>query len=288
MKRNNFFSLAVIIALIFTLALWSQKINSEKIFVNFLDVGQGDAILLRKGNFDLLVDGGPDQAVLSKLGRFRPAGDRKIDIIVLTHPDQDHLGGLLYIINKYDVGAVVLPRIIEKTKNYNRFLRSVKEKNIPLIFAHAGQEIIYESMKLVVFSPDEKMLAWGKTNINNASIVSRVVLPGISLLLTGDTEAPAENFLAKKYGKLLASDILKVGHHGSKTSSSAILLDLVKPQMAIISVAEKNLFGHPHQQTLKRLRGIKIERTDRMGTVTLESDVKTGVVKLRCERECSL
>ena len=287
MKRSIIF-LILVGTLVFGMALFLQKSSDGKVFVSFMNVGQGDTIFLRQGNFDLLVDGGPDLSVLQRLGETRPAWDRKIDVIVLTHPDQDHLGGLLYVVNKYKVGAVVLPKIIEKTKNYRIFLQSIMDKQIPLVFAEAGQTIIYNDIKLEIFSPDEKLLSWGKTNINNASVVSRLTIPGVSALLTGDVEAPAENYLAKKYNTILKSDILKVGHHGSKTSTTAGFLGVVKPKMAIISVAAKNMFGHPNPLTLKRLGGVKVERTDRMGTITLESDTKTREVKLRCEKECAL
>lgn len=285
-KRPLFLSL--VIGLVLLGGLWTLKINDNRVFVSFLDVGQGDAILFRQGNFDVLVDGGPNLSVLQQLGKYRPAWDRKIDVLILTHPDQDHLGGLLYVANKYAVGAVMMPKVVEKTKNYRLFLQTIKEKNIPLVLADAGQEIKYANIQINILSPDKKLLGWGMTNINNASIVSRVLLPGYSLLLSGDAEAPAEIYLARKYGSGLMADVLKVGHHGSKTSASVTLLDLVKPKLAVISVAAKNLFGHPHAQTLKRLSGVKIERTDRQGTITLESNTKTREIKMRCEKECEL
>lgn len=287
MKRKTIFLVAAG-TLVLGMALWLQNSRDDKVFVSFMNVGQGDAILMRQGNFDVLVDGGPDLTVLQRLGENRPAWDRKIDVVVLTHPDQDHLGGLLYVVKKYEVGTVVLPKIIDKTKNYKIFLQSVKDNKIPIVFAEAGQTIIYNDIKLDILSPDEKLLTWSKTNINNASVVSRLIVPGVSLLLTGDIEAPTENYLAKKYGGALTADVLKVGHHGSKTSSSITLLDFVKPKIAIISVGAKNMFGHPNPLTLKRLSGVKVERTDQMGTITLESSVGSGSVKLRCERECEL
>ncbi|MDO8511952.1 MAG: ComEC/Rec2 family competence protein [bacterium] len=287
MKRRAIF-LIIVGTLVLGMALWLQNSRDGKVFVSFMNVGQGDAILMRQGNFDVLVDGGPDLTVLQRLGENRPAWDRKIDVVVLTHPDQDHLGGLLYVVKKYEVGTVVLPKIIENKKNYRIFLQSVMDKKIPIVFAEAGQTIIYNDIKLDILSPDEKLLTWSKTNINNASVVARLIVPGVSLLLTGDIEAPTENYLAKKYGSVLTADILKVGHHGSKTSSSTTFLDFVKPKMAIISVGVKNMYGHPNPLTLKRLGGVKVERTDRMGTITLESNVGSGSVKLRCEKECEL
>jgi len=287
MKQRPLFLMAIV-TIVISMVLWLQKISNNVVSVSFLDIGQGDAILLRQGNFDLLVDGGPDLSVLQRLGETRPAWDRKIDVVILTHPDQDHLGGLVYVLKKYEVGVVVTPKIIDKTKNYQIFLQSILDKKIPLVFAQAGQTIDYNNIKINIIAPDNKLLEWGKTNINNASIVSRINIPGASLLLTGDIEAPVENYLAKKYNTELTSDILKVGHHGSKTSSSISLLDFVKPELAIISVAAKNLFGHPHPLALKRLGGTTVLRTDKMGTITLESDTRTREVKLRCEKECEL
>jgi competence protein ComEC len=192
------------------------------------------------------------------------------------------------VVNRYNIGAVIFPKLVDKTKNYDAFLRVLKNKKIPVVFAAAGQIIAREQIKLTILAPDEKLLTWGKGNMNSAAIVVKAELPGYSLLLTGDIEAPTENYLVNKIGKTLAADILKVGHHGSKTSTSVSLLDAVKPKMAIISVAAKNMFGHPHPLTLKRLQGIGVERTDQMGTITLESSVKTGEIKLRCDKKCAL
>lgn len=265
-----------------------MQIRKEGIVrVSFLDVGQGDAILIRQGNFDLLVDGGPDLTVLQRLGETRPAWDRKIDVLILTHPDADHLNGLFYTLKKYEVGTVVLPKLFDKTNNYQSFLQTLREKNVAIVFAQFGESFNYRDIKVAILSPDEKMLAWGKSNINNAAVVAKVIVPGYSLLLTGDIEAPTENYLAQKLGAVLSADILKVGHHGSKSSTSVSLLDVVKPKMAVISVATKNLFGHPHLQTLKRLRGIKIERTDRMGTVTVESEKSMKMIRIKCNRACN-
>lgn len=277
----------IIFLLTVFLFLFFQKNSLSAVSnINFLNVGQGDAILLRKDNFDLLIDSGPDNSVLLELGKVLPVSDRKIDILMWTHPEQDHIGGISEILDRFEVGVVVMPEVSKKTKQYVNILNDIKRKNIKYVFATAGQIIKYKEIKITILAPDEKLLKWGKTKVNAAAITAKIEMPKYSLLLTGDIEAPTEAYLVGKYNKLLRSDVLKIAHHGSKTSTSVGLLNAVKPSVAIISVGAKNNFGHPSTEILQRLKDLKIFRTDKNGTITFKGGEKMSEPSVKCVYGC--
>lgn len=244
--------------------------------VSFLDVGQGDAILIETPDgFEMLVDGGPNAAVLRALSSERSFFDRDIDLVVSTHPDLDHIGGLIDVLKRYNVKTIL------KTENENdksatvAFAAEAEKEHAEQVLADAGQVIqLGASTTIQIFSPAGDERNWES---NTASIVLRIVYGDISFMLTGDAPAEIEDYLVDTYGTQLDSDVLKLGHHGSKTSTSQKFLDTVSPQYAVVSAGIDNRYGHPHQEVMQRVFGKKIQtfHTGTDGTVTFQSDGQT-------------
>lgn len=237
--------------------------------VVFMDVGQGDAILLQQGTVQVLIDGGPDMSVLRQLGAEMPWFDRRIEVVVLTHPQQDHLAGLLHVLERYEVGLVLLPRAAHTSQLQASWLQLLLERSVPYRFAWAGQRLATGDLSLQFLwpSPTEAAGAAAKADINNASVVTRADYRGLTFLLTGDAEARTERLLAEESRNLLDVDVLKVGHHGSNSSTHPALLAAATPAAAVVSVGTDNRFGHPHPAVLERLSNVPLWRTEQHGSV---------------------
>src|SRR3989344_879038 len=207
----------------------------------FFDVGQGDsALLILPKRTQILIVGGPDQKVLAGLSRALPFFDRHIELVILTHPQLDHFGGLIEVLERYSVGVVLLNGREGTAAAYQDFLRALRERNVPTRVVREGEEIRLGNALLSILNPDEISLQ--AEGLNDAGIVVMVSLGGVRALFTGDISAKTEKELAEQYE--LRADILKVPHHGSKYSSSDIFLDAVGPKIALIGVG-KNSYGHP-------------------------------------------
>ncbi len=250
--------------------------NCECLEVSFLDVGQGDAILIETPDgFEMLVDGGRDSSVLRELSKQRSFFDRDIDVVVSTHPDLDHVAGLVDVLKRYTVGTILMTTNEGESGASVAFAAAAPNEDSQIILADAGQVFkLGASTTVQVFSPtgDES-----KLESNTASIVLRVVYGNTSFMLTGDAPQEIEDFLVRTYGSQLDSDVLKLGHHGSKTSTSDLWLDTVKPQYAVVSAGLNNRYGHPHQDVMQRVfkRNIQTSHTGTDGTVTFQSDGQT-------------
>lgn len=244
--------------------------------VSFLDVGQGDAILIETPDgFEALVDGGRDSSVLRELGNERGFFDREIDLVVATHPDLDHIAGLVDVLKRYKVETILMTTNEGDSGAAASFADAAPEEDAEVILADAGQVLqLGANTTIQVFAPtgDES-----KLESNTASIVLRVVYGETSFMLTGDAPMEIENYLVQTYGAQLDSDVLKLGHHGSKTSTSDAWLDTVTPQYAVVSAGIDNRYGHPHQDVMQRVfkRNIQTSHTGTDGTVTFQSDGKT-------------
>lgn len=245
----------------------------KELEVNFLDVGQGDAILIEApGGQNVLIDGGPDKKILKRLGENLGWLDRRIDLMILTHPHDDHVSGLNEVIKNYQVDKILYAGAVHSAPGYLEWLQLVKEKGVPMEIAWAGYKIdLGNDLRFEVLSPEENLLNKEVENLNNSSLVLKVQYKNISFLLVGDAEKEVEE---KLLAKEIKADVLKIGHHGSDTGSTEEFLKKVKPEMAVISAGRNNQFGHPHARVLKRLErlGIRILRTDLGGTVGLRSD----------------
>ena len=251
----------------------------------FLDVGQGDAIFLqfpRGGN--MLIDGGRggrDDMGKRVVAYLRRQGVKRIDILLLTHPHDDHVGGLITVLKNFSVGLVLDSGQVHTSYFYEEFLGLVEEKQIPYQIIRAGEEIKgFKGVKLLVLHPPPYLLEGTGSDLNNNSLVLKITYGKVSLLLTGDIEKEAEERLLR-YGHYLKSTIIKVPHHGGGTSSTPSFLDLVNPRVAIISVGRRNPFRHPSPQVLQRYeeRDVKIYRTDRQGAIILTSDGRSFWVR---------
>lgn len=251
--------------------------------VYFLNVGQGDAIYIRTPEEqDILIDGGPDASVLAELGRVMPFWDRQIDVVVLTHPHSDHVAGLVPVLRRFEVKQIYYTGVLHTAPDYLAWLEEIKTRKIPLNIVQDFFELkLSESVKLQFLFPTTSLVNQKMTELNNSSIVTRLVDGDAEFLFTGDAEAEVEEALVKKYCApeqtcSLASDVLKIGHHGSTSSSSEEFLKAVNPRYAVISVGQDNAFGHPHLRTLKRLErlNVPILRTDEKGAIVFATDGK--------------
>lgn len=281
MDRGSIFKLLrwllVLIIFIANISVWYSIFqNSGRVLsVSFLNVGQGDAILIRAPlGQTVLIDGGPGKVVLGRLAAALPYFSRSLDLVLETHPDTDHVGGLPDVVSRYAVRGVMKP-CIGSSNPYDQALDArAKEREIPIICAMPGQlidlgngakmEILYAGQKTGISEP--------KTN--DASIVAKLSYGDSDFLFTGDTTEAVEKYLSYTEGKRLDSEVYKVAHHGSKTSSGENFLKLVSPEVSVISVGAKNTYGHPHGEVLDRLTSLKsvILRTDQLGAIILESD----------------
>ena len=238
---------------------WSQALaRDDRLHVAFFDVGQGDAIFIEtpRGR-QVVVDGGADPLLMTRLlGERMRFNDRHIDIMAATHPHGDHIGGLVQVLERYDVGAVLERRVEYESAAYEAWARAVDEEEsqgAQVIEASAGRVIMLDSgVRIEVLGPPQEPFSGTESDADNASLVLRVVYGDVSVLLTGDVFAVAERALLEG-GATLDSDVLKVAHHGSASSSTAEFLSAVSPAAAVISVGEGNRFGHPSAEVVQRL-----------------------------------
>ncbi|MBI2096876.1 MAG: MBL fold metallo-hydrolase [Candidatus Sungbacteria bacterium] len=263
------------------LGVWSLLFSLEEkdaLSLNVFDVGQGDALFLETpDHYQILIDGGPGDDIGRKLGGVMAFWDREIDLVILTHPHADHVGGLVDVLKRYRVGAVIESNANYSTAEYGEWNRLKGEKNIFSHTATAGMRVeVGRYTTLEILSPFES--AGGRTlaNVHDASVAARVHFGRTNFLLMGDAENKIERELSRR-GALAHTDVLKVGHHGSRTSSSEGFLRQTTPQVALISVGGKNRYGHPHQEVLDRLRQYsgRIWRTDENGDILITTKGET-------------
>ncbi len=286
----------LIVLLIANLAIWIlilSRVPGRFLKIYFLDVGQGDAELIKSPEGQtMLIDGGPDEKILEKLGKYLPPLCKKIDIVLLTHPHTDHAAGLVEVLKRYDVGLVILNGAYLKTGAYDQFLAAVKNSRTKVLTAAAGTAIHFGSAapsaagaaEFDIISPaatagavfNQKSESFGAAgnDVNDTSIVGKFFYKNFSSLLTGDATSKIENIISAEYGDRLKSGVLKVGHHGSKYASSTAFLKLVSSKAAIIEVGAKNRYGLPSPAALSRLQlsGAKIFRTDEDGDIEILTD----------------
>lgn len=252
--------------------------------VAFLNIGQGDSIFIEapSGN-QVLIDGGPGKSVLRELSKVMPFYDRSIDVVLASHADQDHVGGLPDVLKNYHVDLFMEPGVPGESSSYRELQEmtgsgsSTAQVNVKKVLARKGMTVdLGDGAILQILFPDRDP-AGMETNMS--SIVAKLVYGENEFMLTGDSPQAIEKYLVSLGG--LASDVLKVGHHGSKTSTSAEFVDAVAPEYAVISVGKDNKYGHPNQETLDNLNsfGVKVLRTDELGTIIFRSDGATLTLK---------
>ncbi|MBR7095837.1 MAG: MBL fold metallo-hydrolase [Clostridia bacterium] len=272
MKRRLFLALLVL-SLLFSLSACKERETAPaagEIRVQFIDVGEGDCILIRTAEATVLVDTGEAEErvtdhVLSVLQR---QGVTSIDCLVLTHPHTDHIGGAAAVLEAFEVDDCLMPFAILEGKVFDELLNVLEASDTRVIEGYEGRSFTYGDLSFTLLSPKRQVYE----DLNDRSIVMRVVFDELSLMLTGDATALAEAEILESYSAdALASTLIKVGHHGAATSLSEEFLAAVAPRYAVISCGEGNAYGHPHAETLLRLRNARVAvfRTDKNGDITL-------------------
>lgn len=256
----------------------SATARSELTFA-VLDVGQGDAIYIESpSGVQVLIDGGPDSAVLRELPTVMPQFDRSLDAVIATHPDQDHIGGLVDVLRRYEVGAFIEPGVEKNTAAYEALIGEVSKGHIEHVIARRGLTLeLGGGAYLLILYPDQSAADIREADANDASIVAQLVYGSSTALLMGDAPKFVEYRVAVQNGAMLRSEVLKVGHHGSRTSTSEILLAAVQPALALISAGKDNRYGHPHAEVTNALEHFDVETllTAQEGTIVLKSNGET-------------
>lgn len=274
----------VFLLILFTVAMGSVAQNrlvfhTPGLRVWFFDVGQGDALFLETASGkQMLIDTGPSDVVLQKLGEVMWPWDRNIDALVLTHPDADHIAGTLGVLDRYQIGQVYESGLVAYTSVANKIKEQEQAKHLPVSFLRAGDGFVFDGVRVDVLWPRDIDVANAKDDRNQASIVLKLTYKDTTVLLTGDAPETAEQMFAAQAGHI---DVLKVGHHGSVTSTTNELLDAIQPTKSIVSVGKQNRYGHPHPLILERLRlhHTSILQTMREGDILLWSNGKESHIE---------
>ncbi len=302
MKKHNSFFIILGILFFLNILAWVAVYDLNKprfLEVHFFDVGQGDAIFIETPQrHQILIDGGPSSATLEKLGENMPFWDRSIDLIILTHPEHDHISGLIEVLKRYKVDNILWTGTVKETAEYKEWIELIKKEKAVIKIALVGQRIKIHGSNpcnmqgsdpcifMEILYPFEDLEGKTVKNTNNTSIIAKLVFNENSFLFTGDAYKSVEKKLLEEKVEL-NSDVLKVGHHGSKTSTSEEFLKQVSPEIGVISVGgdekaeglncdnkKRNKYGHPSCEVLERLEksAIKILRTDKAGDIKIISD----------------
>ena len=272
MKIKSIISAILIIVITFCISGCSVEIkltdNSDNVRVHFLDVGQGDSIFIElTDGKSMLIDASTAEYGEGIADYIKDNGYNKIDYLVATHPHADHIGGMQDVVEQLEIGEIYMPKASSTTKTYKNLLKAIKAKGNKINTAKAGNTIYSDSsLGIDILAPNSDSYE----EINDYSVVIKLVYGSKSFLFTGDAEKLSENEITAD----VSADVLKVGHHGSSTSSSDKFIKRVNPEYAVISCGEGNSYGHPHKETIKTLNKYDIEvfRTDTMGTIIAQTD----------------
>jgi len=251
------------------------EISGQSLKVVFFDIGQGDAIFIEAPKrTQILIDGGPSKKIVEKLGQELPFFDRTIDFIIATHPDSDHISGLVEVLKSYRVDLVGGTGIKGSTAEFQEFSNEIEENKSGKVVLRKGQKIfIGKNLYFEVLAPLEDFEGKTAKDYNTSSLVLKMAYDKSTFLFTGDAPISIEKKLVEE-GSGISSQVLKTGHHGSKTSTSDLFLEKVSPEIAVIQVGKDNRYGHPSPEVLERLAkyGIKVMRTDQVGDIKLFSN----------------
>jgi competence protein ComEC len=259
------------------LILYSHSESGQwELEVTFLNVGQGDGVFIETPEgIQILIDGGPDGTILRELGKVMPLWDRTIDVVIATHPDKDHVGGLVDVLKRYQVRQVVRIDNHSDTAASKSFDKGAEKEGAAIAYAQTGQVWSFgASTTLTVWSPTGDVRNWES---NTASIIAQLQFGDIEFMLTGDAPSGIENYLVRTYGDVLRSEVLKLGHHGSRTSSSAEFLEAVTPLYSVVSAGTDNSYGHPHGEVVERVAAAssQLVSTAEMGRIIFKTDGRT-------------
>jgi len=237
--------------------------------VHYIDVGQADSILIQQGSSSMLIDAGNNEDANTVKNYISEQGITKLNYIVGTHPHEDHIGGLDYVINSFKVGKIYMPKATSNTKTFQDVVSAIKAKGMKATVPKVLETFKVGNATATILAPNSS----GYEDLNNTSIVIRLTFGNNSFMFDGDAEDISENEMLAK-GLDVSAYVLKVGHHGSNSSTTEAFLDKVNPKYAVISVGKDNSYGHPHKSTMEKLKakGIKVYRTDENGTIVATSD----------------
>lgn len=276
--NNKFFKILSSIFIVIIFILFFNLNNNanfkNKMIIHYIDVGQGDCILIQVNNKNLLIDSGPSTNRKDLLNYLKKINIKKFDYIIATHPHDDHIGNMDTIIKRYNVEKFYSPKVTTSSDTFDSLLSALVDKNLKINVLKKGTNQINlgKNANLKVLSPKKDFTS---DNLNNYSPIIKINFLNNSFLFTGDAETSDENLVLFENNDLKA-DVLKVGHHGSSTSTSLDFLNSVDPSVAIISVGKNNSYGHPSQKVLSLLdeSNIKTLRTDISGNIIVISDGK--------------
>jgi len=273
MRLMILFVLCVGAVVVWILPLLAEPSAGKNLQVHFLDVGQGDAIFIQTPDgVEVLIDGGPNSSVLRELSQQMSFFDRDIDMVIGTHPDTDHIGGLIDVLQRYSVDTILTTENKGNSATAAAYKKTVGAEGADIIFARQGQVFqLGESVTLHVLFPVNET---SNIESNTSSIILQLVYGETEVLLTGDSPKNIEEYLVGSIGSTLESDVLKAGHHGSRTSTSELFLKKVNPEFAVISAEKDSRYGHPHVEVTDMLFNHRVEThsTAEEGTITFESD----------------
>lgn len=277
MKKIISYILTLMLA--FTFAIPNANAATKQLEVHFINVGQGDAILIKAPNGkNMLVDGGPSSSGKQLVSYLKGQKIKKLDYVVATHPDADHIGGLINVLNSISIGKFIDSGKIHTSQTFEKMIKLISDKKIPYIVPKTGDKIVLDStLKMDVLHANEKT-----EESNEASIVLKLTYNKVSFLLMGDADTNIENELMKTSN--VKATVLKAGHHGSNTSSSAKFISTVKPATAILSYGKDNKYGHPHAAVQSRLKkvGAKVYETAKHCNIVVKTDGLKHTVSTGC------
>ncbi|MDR7855459.1 MBL fold metallo-hydrolase [Tissierella sp.] len=281
MKNNS--KVLVLILAIFTIVLLggceavvepnSVADTGDILEVHFIDVGQADSVLIKKGNESMLIDAGNNDDGDLVVNYLKKQKIKKLKYVIGTHPHEDHIGGLDDVIDNMEIEKIIMPNAIATTKTFEDVLDSISNKGLSITKAKVGNKYTLNGAEFILLAPKGEEYS----SLNDYSVVIKLTNGDNSFLFTGDAEKLSEEEMLKDNKNLLKSDVLKVGHHGSITSTSQAFLDAVDPSLAVIMSETGNSYGHPHKEIVESLEKKKIDilRTDQEGSIILKSDSKT-------------
>lgn len=252
----------------------SKVPKDSELMISYMDVGQGDAAYIKVNGNDILIDAGPRSNSKELLEQLKAKNIDDFELVIATHPHEDHIGGMVYVFKEYEVKAFYSPKITHTTKTYENLVKAVKDEGLKTKELKGGMVIdLGEGAKFEVFTPQKSEYE----ELNDYSPIMKLSFGDTSYLFTGDAEKLAEEEALAKYKTSLDSDVIKFGHHGSSSSSSNAFIEAVSPKYGIISCAKDNKYGHPHRETLDIIKkyNIKTFRTDTDGEIILTSDGKS-------------
>ncbi|EOU2021317.1 MBL fold metallo-hydrolase [Clostridium perfringens] len=252
----------------------SKVPKDSELMISYMDVGQGDAAYIKVNGNDILIDAGPRSNSKELLEQLKAKNIDDFELVIATHPHEDHIGGMVDVFKEYEVKAFYSPKITHTTKTYENLVKAVKDEGLKTKELKGGMVIdLGEGAKFEVFTPQKSEYE----ELNDYSPIMKLSFGDTSYLFTGDAQKLAEEEALAKYKNSLDSDVIKFGHHGSSSSSSNAFIEAVSPKYGIISCAKDNKYGHPHRETLDIIKkyNIKTFRTDTDGEIILTSDGKS-------------